>query len=77
MATNPDIKRLLGRLTRLRTDDHRVVTCYLKVEPRDRARGKYLIKLKNRVKEVGQALDGLEHREPFIEGGGCGAGLSS
>lgn len=59
MATNPDIKRLLGRLTRLRTDDHRVVTCYLKVEPRDRARGKYLIKLKNRVREVEQALDGL------------------
>jgi peptide subunit release factor 1 (eRF1) len=33
-----------------------VVTCYLKLEPRDRTRGKYLIKLKNRVKA---ALRGL------------------
>lgn len=56
MATNPDIKRLLGRLTRLRTEDHRIVSCYLKVEPRDRARGKYLIKLKNRVRAVEAAL---------------------
>jgi peptide chain release factor subunit 1 len=28
-----------------------VVSCYLKLEPRDRSRGKYLIKLKNRIKE--------------------------
>jgi peptide chain release factor subunit 1 len=33
-----------------------VVSCYLKLEPRDRSRGKYLIKLKNRVKVV---LEGL------------------
>ncbi len=38
---------------------HRVVTCYLKLEPRDRSRGKYLIKLKNRVREVVQALPRL------------------
>ncbi len=56
---NPDIARLLAKLTKLRTDQHRIVTCYLKVEPRDRARGKYVIKLKNRVREVEQALEGL------------------
>ena len=53
---NADIQKLLARLTRLRTEDHRIVTCYLKVEPRDRARGKYLIKLKNRIREVERAL---------------------
>ena len=36
-----------------------MVTCYLKLEPRDRARGKYLIKLKNRVKSAVQALSRL------------------
>jgi peptide subunit release factor 1 (eRF1) len=29
-----------------------VVSCYLKLEPRDKTRGKYLIKMKNRVKET-------------------------
>jgi peptide subunit release factor 1 (eRF1) len=57
MAT--DIQKLLAKLTKLRTDDHRIVTCYLKIEPRDRARGKYLIKLKNRMREVERAFDGL------------------
>jgi peptide subunit release factor 1 (eRF1) len=56
---NTDIQKLLARLTRLRSDEHRIVTCYLKVEPRDRTRGKYLIKLKNRVREVETALEGL------------------
>lgn len=55
-----DITRLLNRLTKLRTDDHRIVTCYLKIEPRDRARGKYLIKVKNRIKEVESALGGMD-----------------
>src|SRR5512143_1803936 len=56
---NDDLKKLLARLTKLRTDDHRIVTCYLKVEPRDRARGKYLIKLKNRVRQVEQGLEAI------------------
>ena len=47
----------LARLTGIRADGHRVVSCYLKLEPRDRSRGKYLIKFKNRVREV---LGGLE-----------------
>lgn len=42
------------------TNDHWVVSCYLKLEPRDRARGKYLIKLKNRTRE---RLDWLRERE--------------
>jgi peptide chain release factor subunit 1 len=42
----------LERLSRVDAGPHRVVTCYLKLEPRDRARGKYVIKLKNRVREV-------------------------
>ena len=36
---------------------HRVVTCYLKLEPRDRIRGKYLIKLKNRIKAAARGLE--------------------
>jgi peptide chain release factor subunit 1 len=59
MAPNSDVPRLLARLTRLSSGDHRVVSCYLKLEPRDRARGKYLIKIKNRVKAAQKALDVL------------------
>ncbi len=54
-----DIKKILAKLARLRTDEHRIVTCYLKLEPRDRSRGKYLIKTKNRIREVEGQLDGL------------------
>jgi peptide subunit release factor 1 (eRF1) len=46
----------LERLTRITANDHRVVSCYLKLEPRDRARSKYLTKLKNRVKAAQAAL---------------------
>ena len=49
----------IARLNQVRPGKHRVVTCYLKVEPRDRARGKYLIKVKNRVKAIEQALPAL------------------
>jgi peptide subunit release factor 1 (eRF1) len=47
---------LLERLTRIQPGHHRVVTCYLKLEPRDRSRGKYLIKMKNRVKDAVHGL---------------------
>jgi peptide subunit release factor 1 (eRF1) len=59
------VAEVLERLTRLRAGQHRVVTCYLKLEPRDRSRGKYLIKVKNRVKDAIQALPrlGLERAE--------------
>jgi len=47
----------LERLNNFRAGRNRVVTCYLKLEPRDRNRGKYLIKVKNRVKTVSESLD--------------------
>ena len=40
------------RLAAIEPGPSRVVSCYLKLEPRDKTRGKYLIKMKNRVKEV-------------------------
>ena len=46
----------LDRLTRIPVGRHPIVSCYLKLEPRDRARGKYLIKLKNRIREVESTL---------------------
>jgi peptide subunit release factor 1 (eRF1) len=49
----------MQRLAAVNTGRHRVVTCYQKLEPRDRSRGKYLIKLKNRIREVVQALPRL------------------
>jgi peptide chain release factor subunit 1 len=50
----------LARLNDVRPGKHRVVTCYLKVEPRDRARGKYLIKVKNRVRDLEAVLPELK-----------------
>jgi peptide chain release factor subunit 1 len=50
----------LRRLTTISTKEHRVVTCYLKLEPRDRSRGKYQIKLKNRVRQIQDGLDELQ-----------------
>ncbi|HEX3274232.1 MAG TPA: hypothetical protein VHR43_05200 [Gemmatimonadales bacterium] len=55
----PAVTERLARLTTVAPAPHRVVTCYLKLEPRDRARGKYLIKLKNRVRAVTHALPRL------------------
>jgi peptide subunit release factor 1 (eRF1) len=57
-AGQPATAHVLQRLTQVEVGSHRVVTCYLKLEPRDRVRGKYQIKLKNRVKA---AIGGL-HR---------------
>jgi peptide subunit release factor 1 (eRF1) len=58
-ANDSVVARALERLTRVQPGKHRVVTCYLKLEPRDRARGKYLIKVKNRVKTAVQGLPRL------------------
>jgi peptide subunit release factor 1 (eRF1) len=46
-------------LLRMKPGQHPVITCYLKIEPRDRARKKYLTKVKNRVKELEYALPSL------------------
>lgn len=55
-----ELRPLVEWLTALGAQEQEwVVSCYLKLEPRDRSRGKYLIKLKNRVKE---RLDWLERR---------------
>ena len=57
----------LARLNQFRPGTHRVVTCYLKVEPRDRARGKYLIKVKNRVRALESALPALGLERATVE----------
>jgi hypothetical protein len=61
-----DVRRQLQRLVRLPAGKHWIVSCYLKLEPRDRARGKYLIKLKNRIRDVIEALpaEGSTARTP-------------
>src|SRR5262245_44051915 len=49
--TERDARDAVARLAAIQPGNHWVVSCYLKLEPRDRTRGKYLIKMKNRVKE--------------------------
>ena len=49
--TERDARDAVARLARVQPGTGWVVSCYLKLEPRDRTRGKYLIKMKNRVKE--------------------------
>lgn len=51
-ATRPEtLGPLVDWLAGIGTTKHWVVSCYLKLEPRDRERGKYQIKLKNRIRE--------------------------
>ncbi len=65
--TNPsadgprELRPLVEWLTGVGVTDHWVISCYLKLEPRDRTRGKYLIKLKNRIKT---RLAWLDEHEP-------------
>jgi peptide chain release factor subunit 1 len=47
----------IDRLSAIEPGSQDVVSCYLKLEPRDKTRGKYLIKMKNRVREVVAGLD--------------------
>src|SRR5689334_1802123 len=49
----------LDRLARERSGAP-VVSLYLKLEPRDRERGKFLIKLKNRIKAAERAVEKME-----------------
>lgn len=60
-----DVRKQLQRLARLESGKHWIVSCYTKLEPRDRARGKFLIKLKNRIREVTETLpaEGLSRGE--------------
>jgi peptide subunit release factor 1 (eRF1) len=56
--TERDVRAAVQRLAAIEPGPYWVVTCYLKLEPRDRTRGKYLIKMKNRVKQAVAALSG-------------------
>src|SRR6266481_6286132 len=56
LVTEQDVHAAVQRLATIDPGSYWVVTCYLKLEPRDRTRGKYLIKMKNRVKESAAAL---------------------
>lgn len=64
-VTEQDVHAAVQRLAPIEPGPYWVVTCYLKLEPRDRTRGKYLIKMKNRVKEAGFALSrrSLDHAD--------------
>ena len=44
---------------RMKPGPHPVVSCYLKLEPRDRTRKKYLVKARNRIKALEYALPSL------------------
>src|SRR5260370_37950961 len=56
-ASESAVRAAVERLARLEPGAHRVVSCYLKLEPRDKTRGKYLIKMKNRVRDAVAALE--------------------
>lgn len=64
---SPAISERLARLTAVPAGSHPVVSCYLKLEPRDRARGKYLIKFKNRLKDALKGLPRLGLERPAQE----------
>ena len=66
--TDQNARAAVERLAAIEPGKHWVVTCYLKLEPRDRSRGKYLIKMKNRVRETESTLsrEGLSHQEREI-----------
>src|SRR5882672_6853533 len=56
VVSEQDVHAAVQRLAAIAPGPYWVVTCYLKLEPRDRTRGKYLIKMKNRVKESAEGL---------------------
>src|SRR5437660_888750 len=60
-ASESAVRGAVDRLSALQPGANQVVSCYLKLEPRDKARAKYVIKIKNRIKQV--ASD-LERRPP-------------
>ncbi len=59
-VTENTVREAVQRLARITPGSHQVVSCYLKLEPRDKTRGKYLIKMKNRVREAVEGLDQLQ-----------------
>src|SRR6266480_2346145 len=59
-ASESAVRAAVERLSHVQPGAYQVVSCYLKLEPRDKTRGKYLIKIKNRIRE---ALAGLERQD--------------
>jgi peptide chain release factor subunit 1 len=59
MPVQRDLRASVARLAAIAPGPQWVVSCYLKLEPRDKTRGKYLIKMKNRARE---AVAGLARR---------------
>src|SRR6266699_1757686 len=57
------VRAAIERLSRVQPGAYHVVSCYLKREPRDKTRGKYLIKIKNRIRE---ALADLERVQAYF-----------
>jgi peptide chain release factor subunit 1 len=55
-ARDNAVRAAVERLSRIQSGDYQVVSCYLKLEPRDKTRGKYLIKMKNRVRAAAATL---------------------
>src|SRR5919198_1427425 len=58
MITEQNVHAAVQRLAAIAPGPAWVITCYLKLEPRDRTRGKYLIKMKNLIKRTAEALAG-------------------
>lgn len=65
MAPSSVFQKQLQKLARLPAGRHPIVSCYLKLEPRDRSGGKYRIKVKNRIRAAEQGLErlGLDRAE--------------
>ncbi len=57
LPTRGSVHETIERLAHAAPGSRLVVSCYLKLEPRDKTRGKYLIKMKNRVRDALAALD--------------------
>src|SRR6266568_1357927 len=56
-ASESAVRAAVGRLSAIQPGAYQVVSCYLKLEPRDKAGAKYLIKIKNRIKQVAADLE--------------------
>jgi peptide chain release factor subunit 1 len=56
----PELRELLDRLSQIRSKEHFVVSCYIRLELRDRVRQKYVAALKSAIKPVAEWLGQLE-----------------
>jgi len=56
-ASESAVRAAVGRLSAIQPGAYQVVSCYLKLEPRDKAGAKYLIKIKNRIKQAAADLE--------------------